>query len=88
MKTICLLSYERAGTTWLSSVLNTPEIWSIFEVFSRNPILYYWNFLNVLNSKDCIPKPMVETFAKIFHPQNIFVDVLSYTKIKSSILSL
>lgn len=87
MKTICILSYERAGTTWLSSVLNTPKIWSIYEVFSRNPSLYYWNFLSMLNQTDCIPKPMIDTFEKIFHPQNIFVDALSFTKIKQSMMA-
>jgi hypothetical protein len=86
MKTICILSYERAGTTWLSTALNTPEIWSIFEVFSRNPSLYYWNFMSMLKMTECIPKPMVDTFQKIFHPQNIFVDALSFTKIKQNMI--
>lgn len=87
MKTICLLSYERAGTTWLSTVLNTPEIWSIYEIFSRNPTLYYWNFLNMLKRTDCMPKPMIDTFEKIFHPQNLIVDGLSFVKIKKAMIA-
>lgn len=87
MKTICVLSYERAGTTWLCTALNTPQTWCIFEIFSRNPALYYWNLLTVLRQSDSIPSIIVDTYQKIFHPQNLFVDVVSFAKIKQNMLS-
>jgi hypothetical protein len=87
MKTICILSYERAGTTWLCTALNTPQTWCVFEIFSRNPALYYWNLLTVLRQSDAIPKEMVDSYQKIFNPQNLFVDVLSFAKIKQNMLA-
>jgi LPS sulfotransferase NodH len=87
MKTICILSYERAGTTWLCTALNTPQTWCVFEIFSRNPALYYWNLLTVLRQSDTIPKEMVDSYQKIFNPQNLFVDVLSFAKIKQNMLA-
>lgn len=87
MKTICILSYERTGTTWLCTALNTPQTWCVFEIFSRNPSLYYWNLLTVLKSYDCIPVEMTEAFERIFNPQNLFADVLSFSKIKQAMLA-
>lgn len=87
MKTICILSYERAGTTWLCTALNTSQTWCVFELFSRNPALYYWNFLTLLKKRGDISPIIVETFQKIFHPQNLFVDVVSFNKIKKNMLS-
>jgi hypothetical protein len=87
MKTICILSYERAGTTWLCTALNTPHTWCVFEIFSRNPALYYWNLLTVLKQSDAVPKVMVDAYQKIFNPQNLFVDALSFTRIKQNMLA-
>lgn len=87
MKTICILSYERAGTTWLCTALNTPQTWCVFEIFSRNPALYYWNLLTVLRRSDSIPEVMVDSYQKIFNPQNLFVDSLSFAKIKQNMLA-
>jgi len=87
MKTICILSYERAGTTWLCTALNTRQTWCIFEIFSRNPALFYWNLLTFMKLGDCIPQPIIEAFEKIFDPQNLFVDALSHTKIKNNMVA-
>jgi LPS sulfotransferase NodH len=87
MKTVCILSYERTGTTWLCTALNTPQTWCVFEIFSRNPALYYWNLLTVLRQSDTLPKEMIDCYQKIFNPQNLFVDVLSFAKIKQNMLA-
>jgi hypothetical protein len=87
MKTVCILSYERTGTTWLCTALNTSQTWCIFEIFSRNPALFYWNLLTYMKLGECVPQPIIETFEKIFNPQNLFVDALSHTKIKNAMIA-
>lgn len=87
MKTIGILSYERAGTTWLTHVLNTEGVLCLYEIFSRNPAQYYWNILNLMKTTDCIPEVAIKAFEKIFHPENMRVDPLSYRKIKRKMLA-
>jgi len=87
MKTICVLSYERTGSTWLCTALNTHQTWCVFEIFSRNPALYYWNMLALLKIKDNIPLSAIETFKKIYYPKNLFTDAKSFAKIKQNMLA-
>jgi LPS sulfotransferase NodH len=87
MKTICILSYERTGSTWLCTALNTHQTWCVFEIFSRNPALYYWNMLALLKIKDNIPLSVIETFKKIYYPKNLFTDAKSFAKIKQNMLA-
>jgi LPS sulfotransferase NodH len=87
MKTICVLSYERTGSTWLCTALNTSQTWCVFEIFSRNPALYYWNMLALLRIKDNIPLSVIETFKKIYYPNNLFADAKSFAKIKQNMLA-
>jgi hypothetical protein len=41
MKVICILTYERTGSGWLSGIFDTEDSVSVHEIFSDDPLLWF-----------------------------------------------
>lgn len=87
MKTICVLTYERTGSGWLSAAFDTPETISIHEVFSDDPLLWMMKCKQIFNKIYHIDDKILDFLTSIYHYNNFFIDTISYNKIKNNILN-
>ena len=87
MKTICVLTYERTGSGWLSSAFDTDETISIHEIFSDDPLLWMEKSLQIFKKIYNVEPELLAFLSSIYHYNNFFIDVTSYHKIKTKILS-
>lgn len=87
MKTICVLTYERTGSGWLSSAFDTDETISIHEIFSDDPLLWMEKSLQIFKKIYNVEPELLAFLSSIYHYNNFFIDVTSYNKIKTKILS-
>jgi hypothetical protein len=87
MKKICILSYERTGSTWLMGLFNSVDSISLDEPFSDDPTLVYFNLMKLFHSKDIIDKNIIEVFSKIYHPNNFFINPQNFIQVKQKMLN-
>jgi LPS sulfotransferase NodH len=87
MKTICILTYERTGSGWLSDIFNGKDCVSVHEIFSEDPLLFILNLHKILTKIYNIDDFLLKTLYKIYNPDNFFVDSNTYSQIKKKILS-
>lgn len=87
MKTICILTYERTGSGWLSYALGGVDSISIHELFGEDPLLFILNLKKVLNSIYKVNPDLLSTIYKIYDVDNFFIENDTYKKIKQKILS-
>jgi hypothetical protein len=86
MKTICILSYQRTGSSWLCDTLSGQNTIGIQEVFSKDPLIFLYTFSQILNSIYNIDNNIINVFKNIYSPKNFFIDPTTYIKIKNKIL--
>lgn len=87
MKKICVLSYERTGSTWLMDLFNCEDSISIGEPFSDDPTLIYYNLIRIFNMNKILNKNIINVFSKIYHPNNIFTNPQQFTEVKRKMLN-
>lgn len=86
MKTLCILSYQRTGSSWLCDILGGENTISLQEIFSRDPLLFNYTLSILLSRIYNVESSIIDTFNKIYNLSNFFVDNKSYIQIKKNIL--
>lgn len=86
MQTICILSYQRTGSSWLCDILSGENTICIQEVFSKDPLLFSHTVSPLLHKIYKMDSNLLETFRKIYQPSNFFIDPATYIVIKNNIL--
>lgn len=87
MKKICVLSYERTGSSWLMGLFNSHNSVSLDEPFSDDPTLVYFNLNKIFKLNSCINKNITEAFSKIYHPNNFFTNPQNFIQVKQKMLN-
>lgn len=87
MKIICILTYERTGSGWLSSAFDNDTTISVHEIFSDDPLLWMEKCLQIFKKIYKVEPELLSFLSSIYHYNNFFIDVISYSKIKTKILS-
>lgn len=87
MKTICILSYQRTGSSWLCDILSGENSIGIQEIFSKDPMLFSYTLSLVLNKIYKVKPSIVNAFNKIYNINNFFVNTSNYNQIKKNILN-
>lgn len=87
MKIICILTYERTGSGWLSSAFDNDATISVHEIFSDDPLLWMEKCLQIFKKIYKVEPELLSFLSSIYHYNNFFIDVMSYNKIKTKILS-
>lgn len=85
MKTICILSYQRTGSSWLCDTLSGKNTIGVQEIFSRDPLIFIYTFSQILNRIYNIDKNIINVLSNIYNPKNFFIDPTTYIKIKNKI---
>lgn len=86
MKTICILSYQRTGSSWLCDILSGQNTIGMQEIFSKDPLIFIYTFSQILSSIYNIDKNIINVFRNIYNPNNFFIDPATYIKVKNKIL--
>jgi len=86
MKTICLFSYQRTGSSWLCDIMADGQTISLQEIFSKDPMLFSHAMSLILNKIYEVEPNIINTFNKIYSTSNFFIDPITYIKIKNNIL--
>lgn len=86
MKIICILTYERTGSGWLSNAFDTPESISVHELYTDDPTLIVYKFYKILTKIYKVDIEIINLFLQAYDPNNFFVDPKTHSQIKQSML--
>lgn len=87
MKSLCILTYERTGSGWLSGVFDTENAISVHEIFSDDPLLWFMKCQQIFKKIYTVDQNLLNFLSSIYHYNNLFLDVISYNQIKHKILN-
>lgn len=87
MKSLCILTYERTGSGWLSGAFDTEDAISIHEVFSDDPLLWFMKCQQIFKKIYTVDQNLLNFLSSIYHYNNLFLDVITYNQIKHKILN-
>lgn len=87
MKSLCILTYERTGSGWLSGVFDTENSISVHEIFSDDPLLWFMKCQQIFKKIYTVDQNLLNFLSSIYHYNNLFLDVISYNQIKHKILN-
>jgi hypothetical protein len=76
MKTICILSYPRTGSTWLCDTLGGYGSQSINEPFHPDPLQFYWILKPIIKNIG-VNDVIIDIFSKIYNPSNLKINILN-----------
>jgi len=86
MKTLCILTYERTGSGWLSSVFDVQNTISLHELFSDDPLLWMSKCYKILAKIYNVDTELMNFLLSVYHYNNFFIDTNNYNNIKNNIL--
>jgi hypothetical protein len=86
MKVICILTYERTGSGWLSGIFDTEDSVSVHEIFSDDPLLWFMKCEQIFKKIYNVDPALLKFLSSIYHYNNLFLDTITYDKIKYKIL--
>lgn len=86
-KTICILSYQRTGSSWLSDILSGSNTINGGEIFCKDPLQFAPTVISILSKIYNINPSIINTLHKIYSISNFFVNPNNYIQIKNNILA-
>jgi hypothetical protein len=86
MKILCILTYERTGSGWLSGLFDTQNCISIHEIFSDDPLLWLAKCEQIFTKIYNIDSSLLNFLSSIYNYNNLFLDIATYNKLKNKII--